>query len=639
MIASPAARPCRRCPRLALVLLTAAGAALMGPAPRAGAADAGAPAPVRHKVAGLDLDVIGDLKTWKLALTARALEPGLDVVTVRIDSPTAERPPAFTIKWAVPSHDVAGQWTPGRHLDKGIKPDWSRGRLEPSMFARNAPVVALFGADNHNVLTFGVSDALNTLSSGSGVREEDGLIYSEIGFFSEPHARLSTYTAEIRIDRRRVPYYTALGDLSRWWASLPGFAPAAVPPDARLPVYSTWYNYHQKVDPKELLAELTVARDLGFRTIIVDDGWQTLDSARGYAYTGDWRPDRMPDMKGFVDACHKLGIKVMLWYAVPFMGTRAKVGPRWKDKTLRLEERMGAYVLDPRFPEVRAYVIDLYSRALREFGIDGLKLDFIERFVADEKTVLEAKDGRDFASVNEATDRMMTDVLAELRKIRPDVLIEFRQPYIGPLIRKYGNMFRAGDCPNSFLANRVKTVDLRLLSGETAVHADMIMWHPGEPVEAAARQLVHILFSVPQVSVRLREIPKDHFEMVKFYTRYWTENRAVLLDGKFEPLFPAQNYPVVIGSAGRKQIVGLYGDAVVPLDPVRPHQAIDVVNGTGGGEVVLAVGGKSPLGNYRYTVRDCRGQTVKQGTIRLVPGAQVVPVPPSGLLALERTGS
>jgi alpha-galactosidase len=597
------------------------------------------PPHTRHKLAGLDVDVVGDLRGFTVKLGAQSLEPNLDVVTVTLESPTRQRPPAFALKWAVPSHDVAGQWTPSRILDKGIKPDWARSRLEVSMFAKNAPVVALFGADNGNVQTFAVSDALNTLSSGSGVREEDGLIYNEVAFFGEPHVPLTTYTAQLRIDRRRVPYFTALGDVGRWWAQLPGMQPASVPPDARLPMYSTWYNYHQKLDPKELLAELAVAKELGFRTIIVDDGWQTLDSSRGYAYTGDWKPERMPDMKGFVDACHKLGIKVMLWYAVPFMGTNAAGAAKWKGKTLRLEERMGAYVLDPRYPDVRAYVIDIYRKALTDFGLDGFKLDFIERFVADDKTVLEAKDGRDYASVNEATDRMMTDVLLELRKSRPDVLIEFRQPYIGPLIRKYGNMFRAGDCPNSYLANRVKTIDLRLLSGQTAVHADMIMWHPGEPVEAAARQLLHILFSVPQVSVRLREIPAEHREMLTYYTRYWTENRAVLLDGKLEPLYPAQNYPVVIGSSGRKQIVGLYGDGVVPLDAARPSQAIDVVNGTAASSVVLMVSGRAPFGSYRYVVRDCRGRTVGQGKLRLGPGAHAVAVPPSGLLALERTGN
>jgi alpha-galactosidase len=227
----------------------------------------------------------------------------------------------------------------------------------------------------------------------------------------------------------------------------------------------------------------------------------------------------------------------------------------------------------------------------------------------------------------------MTDVMAELRKLRPDVMIEFRQPYIGPLIRKYGNMFRASDCPNSYLLNRVRTLDLRLLSGATAVHADMIMWHPGEPVETAALQLLHILFSVPQVSVRLRDIPKDHLEMVKFYLQYWNANRKVLLDGKLEPLFPAANYPLVVASAGDKQIVGLYGESFVTIDPRRPTRSIDVVNGKSSDKVILTA--DKPLGAYRYVIKDCRGRVVKQGSTRL-QAAVSFKVPPSGLLSLER---
>jgi len=253
--------------------------------------------------------------------------------------------------------------------------------------------------------------------------------------------------------------------------------------------------------------------------------------------------------------------------------------------------------------------------------------------VADEKTVLEATGGRDFASVNEATDRMMTDILAELRKAKPDVMIEFRQPYIGPLIRKYGNMFRASDCPNSYLANRVKTVDLRLLSGNTAVHADMIMWHYGERVEIAALQLLNILFSVPQVSVRLQEIPKDHFAMVQFYTSYWRDNRPVLLDGEFEALDPAANYPVLVGRAGGKQIVGLFGDALVKLDG-RATERIDVINGKNSETVVLSAA--RDLGAYRYTIRDCQGKVVGSGRASLGKGAREFQVPVSGLLALER---
>jgi alpha-galactosidase len=601
----------------------------------AGPAAHAAPAPVIHRVAGLDIEVVGALGAFSLALEPVHLEDGLDLVTVRLTAKEAQTPPAFSLKWSVPSQGVAGQWTPGRHFDKGVRPDWARSRLEPSMFARGAPVVTLFGTDDRNVLTFALSDALDTILSGAGVREEDGRIYGEVGFFSERHERLTEYTARLRLDRRRVPYYTALAQVSSWWAEQPGYQPARVPEPARRPMYSTWYNYHQKLDPRVLLEELAVARPLGLESIIVDDGWQTLDSGRGYAYTGDWQPERFPDMKGFVEACHKLGVRVMLWYAVPFVGTHARVADRFKGKALRFEERMGASVLDPRYPETRAYVIDTYRRALRDWGIDGFKLDFIERFTADEHTVLEARDGRDLASVNVATDKMMTEVMGELGRLRPDIMVEFRQPYIGPLIRKFGNMLRAGDCPNSYLANRVKTVDLRLLSGKTAVHADMIMWHPEEAVEHAALQLLNVLFSVPQVSVRLKELPQEQRAMLAFYLGYWNANRSVLLDGAIEPLSPAENYPLVLASAGDKQIVGLYSDSVVRLPRARPHRRIDVINAKSSGEVVLSP--EQDLGSYRYVIRDCQGRSMKSGKVILRKGPVSFAVPPSGLLALEGT--
>jgi len=587
-----------------------------------------------HRAAGFEIEVAGDLQGFALDWRVETLAEGLEVAALRLTRPQPQAPPKLTLKWALPSHDVAGHWMTGRELNKGLRPDWVGSRLQPSMFARQAPVSALFGSDDRNVLTFAVSDALNTVVSGSGVREEDGMIYNEVTLFGERHESVAEYGVRLRLDRRRIPYWTALADVARWWAALPGLEPAAVPDSARRPVYSTWYNYHQNVDAAALLKEAALARQLGFESIIVDDGWQTLDSARGYAYTGDWQPQRIPEMKAFVDGCHRRGVKVLLWYAVPFVGKNSKAAARFKDKALRFEERLGAYVLDPRYPEVRRYLIDVYRRALQEWGIDGFKLDFIERLTADENTVLTAADGRDHASVNAAADRMMTDVLAELKALKPDVMIEFRQPYIGPLIRKYGNMFRASDCPNAYVWNRVRTTDLRLLSGDTAVHADMIMWHYGERVETAALQLLNVLFAVPQVSVRLQEIPGDHLEMVRFYTGYWNANRAVLLQGAFEAASPLANYPLLRASGGDKQIVGLYDDRVVRLDGPAPTAAIDVVNATASSAVVLATG--RDLGRYRYTARDCLGRVVKAGETRLAAGASELPVPPSGLLALER---
>jgi alpha-galactosidase len=124
-------------------------------------------------------------------------------------------------------------------------------------------------------------------------------------------------------------------------------------------------------------------------------------------------------------------------------------------------------LLDPRYPEVREFIIQTNKTALREWNLDGFKLDFIGFFQAVEDTVMTQAEGRDFASVNEAADRLMTDILARLREYKPEIMIEFRHRYIGPLMRKYGNMFQTSDCPNMAVVNRARTTDVRLLCGNT----------------------------------------------------------------------------------------------------------------------------------------------------------------------------
>ncbi|MCK4965674.1 alpha-galactosidase [bacterium] len=399
-------------------------------------------------------------------------------------------------------------------------------------------------------------------------------------------------------------------------------------------MYSTWYNYHQDISADVLLKEAEVARKLGFKAIIVDDGWQTMDSNRGYAYTGDWQPERIPNMKEFVDALHEMDMKILLWYAVPFMGEKAKNFERFRGKYLRYRNGLGTYVLDPRFPEVREYIINIYKKALQEWNLDGFKLDFITHFTADKETVLEISDGRDFASVNEAADILMTDIMAELKKVKPDIMIEFRQSYVGPLMRKYGNMFRVADCPNVAVRNRVGSVDLRLLSGDTAVHSDPIMWNYGESVEIAALQFLNILFAVPQVSVRLEDIPKEHFEMIKFLMEYWNENRSILLNGTFEALFPLANYPVVSAREGEKQIVAAYSDQIITLDASKPLKKLDIVNAKTTDRIVVEV--IQNMGTFYYTIWDCQGRTIKEEVINLKKGVHGLTVPASGIISFNR---
>jgi alpha-galactosidase len=581
------------------------------------------------QLADVELTVEGDLGSFSLEVDTRQVEPGLEVASLTLESPASVRPPPLALSWTLPAHDMQGIWSTANWSNKTIGPDWSMSGVS-SMFARNAPVLSLFGSDDGNRITIAVSDALNMVRLQAGIREEDATVRGRIELFSERQPATTSTGVEIRIDRRDVPLRESLADVGQWWASHPGFEPAPVPALARLPMYSTWYSYHQSVSAPELLREVELAKELGYEAIIVDDGWQTLDSERGYAFTGDWEPVRIPAMREFVDGVHERGMKLLLWYSMPLVGEKSRIFPEFEGKYLRYWNGQGAWVLDPRYPEVRAHLIDTYRDAMTDWGVDGFKLDFLGFFVATDSTELTIAAGRDYASVSEAADRLLTDVMEQLRALNPDVMIEFRQPYIGPLMRKYGNMFRAADAPHVAVENRLRTVDLRLLSGNTAVHSDMFMWHAGDTVETAALQFLNVLFAVPQLSVKLERMPPDHREMVRHWTSYWRANRDVLLDGELIPHAPLANYPLIEAVNDRKRIIATYGDLIVRLPEDHGAKAFDVINAGHRARIVLEVGGA--FGRFDYRVLDTMGREFGAGAVELRPGVYRFSVPRSGML-------
>jgi alpha-galactosidase len=327
-------------------------------------------------------------------------------------------------------------------------------------------------------------------------------------------------------------------------------------------------------------------------------------------------------------------MKYILWYSVPFVGPYTDAWSRFKDKMLHVPTIGGAEtgVLDPRFPEVREFLIQTYVDAMQDWDLDGFKLDFVDSFAPPRGQQPELGGGRDYDSLPVAVDRLLTDVIERLRAIKPDVMIEFRQSYVGPLMRKYGNMFRAADCPNDSIENRVRTLDVRLIAGTTATHADMLMWSVHDPVESAALQLVNVLFSVPQISVCLDQIPSEHVEMLRFWLGFWREHRDALLDGELTPLHPELLYPVVIASTPAKRIVAVYHESVIEPGAGVPDQLL-LVNGTLKESIVVDLA--EPLGERQIEVRDCRGQVVRDETLALSPGLHRLEVPPAGLVAIK----
>lgn len=582
-------------------------------------------------IANCDIEVHCDDSDFKVSLTPRQGEvPGIEYLDVDVTCNEPKRPSSVTLAWEYKTIDVhqrtCAQWQT-KLCGMG------RPRTKASA-AQNAPVWCMFNYRGDHRMTFAVADAINTCELSAQHAEETARLTCRVELLMDPLPPMTQYKTTIRFDSRTdIAYEDALRGVSDWWASMPAYQPAAVPEAAKLPFYSTWYSYHLDITPESIEKECQLAKALGMDAVIVDDGWQTETKHRGYAYCGDWEPapGKFPDMREHVERVHALGMKYLLWYSVPFVGIHTKAYDTFKDKFLDPQQPGGKdkqwFILDPRFPDVREYLINIYERALREYDLDGFKLDFVDCFTTREETKDAFGHGRDFESVPEAADRLLTDVIARLRAIKPDVMVEFRQSYIGPAMRKYGNIFRVGDEPNHAEGNRVGSMLLRQLSGNTAIHSDMVMWHSEDTVESAAMQLLHVLFTVPQISVRLDEVPKSHIEMIRRYCTFWREHADVLLDGRIHPLQPQHNYPAVVSENESKVAAAAYANGFIPLPSVG-DRLIFLANGTLEKRIVIDL--PVSLGERQLKIWTCMGELLIDETRNFSAGVHTLDVPAAG---------
>ncbi|RKN83758.1 glycoside hydrolase family 36 protein [Paenibacillus ginsengarvi] len=557
-------------------------------------------------------------------------EQGVDLFRVHLRSPDGGPLTEQRIRLVHPLQDIHGSWDPGLRNFRGLEVEW--GPLLRSRANHIAPVQSFYNLEGRNRLTLACSDARHPLAIRCSVHEHTAELYCDVYVRTVAFPEKAEYEIILRVDTRDVPYYESLRDVSAWWESIPGYEPADVPEAARLPMYSTWYGYHQQLSAQEVERQCALAKEAGCEAVIVDHGWHRNGEISGFSSCGDWEPcpERFPDMRAHVEAVQRLGMRYLLWMAVPYAGNRSQAWKRFEGKLL--PEKPDTMMLDPRYPDVRTFLASIYERALRDWGLDGLKLDFIDRLPESVPAHAESKaEGKDETSMTEAVIQLLDDVSDRLRTIRPDVMIEFRQNYIGPLMRKYGNMMRAADCPNDAATNRIRTIDIRLLAGRTAVHADMVMWHPNDSVEHAAMQLVHTLFAVPQLSVRLDAVPSDHVDMVKIWLAFWKEHRDALLDGELMPLYPQLYYPVVHARTERKLVSAVY--AAMAVRPERVPEQWIIVNGTLGAEVIADL--PTAIGKRHMVVRDCLGRIAANETFDGAAGVRKFAIPPAGWCELK----
>ena len=159
-----------------------------------------------------------------------------------------------------------------------------------------------------------------------------------------------------------------------------------VPEHAYDPVFCSWTAIHHDVSQDWVLRNARLAADLGFGTWLTDDGWFTdKASFADYRFTGDWQPcvAKFPDFAGHVREVQAMGLRYVLWVGPFMVGDESAAAQRHAHLLLQHDERLHYSQLSPWFRETGQVVADLLARLVGDFGLDGLKLDFIDAVATD----------------------------------------------------------------------------------------------------------------------------------------------------------------------------------------------------------------------------------------------------------------
>ena len=247
----------------------------------------------QHEVDGFLITLYGEEEPFQSAFSSRKDEEGVILISIKLSTEKNISPSPLTLEWEQTAAGAHLIWYPGVYADRSIPPEW-RPAIARCNNTTNMPLISLFSAAGRNTTTFTFSDVMNTTILTAGYVEEKAVLKCSVELFSESVVLLKEYEGILRIDTRQIPWFRAIADAGVWLESVGNYKPASVPAHALSPVYSTWYSFHQELSESELEVQSRIAKDFGFETLIVDDGWQTEDIGRGYSFCGVHRFDVPP---------------------------------------------------------------------------------------------------------------------------------------------------------------------------------------------------------------------------------------------------------------------------------------------------------------------------------------------------------
>ena len=516
-----------------------------------------------------------------------------------------------SLRWSVPVTDVHGFVGPGIKPEEIVKlPYWHFEKRSASH--TNIPFVALINRNNHNRYSFGLLDQITETVLDVELSEKTQCYHFN---WTKPDVPKQTIVTEHWEDTLFVSdancnwtdvlqSYVKIVD--EYW----NLSKFPVPDSAYEPVFCTWTAIHHDVSEEWILHNAKIASDLGFKTWITDDGWFTdQGSFADYRYTGDWQScdTKFSNFREHVKKVQQLGMCYILWVSPFMIGDASQAAQKYSHLLTGKVERLNFSNLSPWHEETKQIIGDLLERLVTDYGLDGFKLDFIDSIKFD----AERKMGASNQTLGKAVYTTLESVIEQLRQLKPDILIEFRNTYANLASRHYANIYRSSDVPINFILNRWQVTMLRLLTPDRAIHFDPALWHPEDSDENVAVHLINSIISVPMVSIDLDRYPQNHHQLIRYWIGFYQEHKNSIIHGAFKPEFIFGHVAVIHFIGKDEQIIGLYSD--VPLSIEQNALPMWILNASNRPYIELRA--NDFRGEHLVSTRDKFGNLIKTETV------------------------
>lgn len=486
----------------------------------------------------------------------------------------------LVVEWTVPIIDMHGLYFAGNpRWEMAHLPFW---RIEKNVAVNTGlPYLALFHRGGENRFAFGSFDQINETALSAELSEITRCYHFRLEKPANHHVNgqtipvrghyeetffISTYSAAWS---DVLQHYVRLCDRALQMETMP------VPESAYRPVFCSWTAIHHDVSHDWIMRNATLAAELGFGTWITDDGW-FIETGKfaDYSHVGEWMPSeaKFPDFAAHVRAVQALGLKYILWVAPFMIGYDSEVARRYAHLLTTGREPIRFHNLSPWHDETESIITALLLRLVTDYGLDGLKIDFIDSVIINSVRLPGASD----ETLGRRVYDILNGVIGRLREHNPDILIEFRNSYSNLVSRRYANIYRCADVPINFAVNRWQACLLRLLTPDRAVHLDPALWHPSDTDENVAVHLINLLVGVPMVSIQLDEYPQSHIDLIRHWIGFYNAHWQTLIRGNFRPTITGTSIPVVYFDGQDETIITLFENVEVTLS--NAHSPIWILN-------------------------------------------------------------